>query len=110
MGRASRMDPHLYHALKEKIQSLDDTAARMTIPEGTSPTTMKSRILRVAADVNVPVTVRRVPGGLLFWKSTDDDLQQAKEVGARLQTARHGRTRGRAGRPRSAPARVGRPS
>jgi hypothetical protein len=110
MGRGPRMDPHLYHTLKEKIQSLDDTAARMTIPEDTSPTTMKNRLLRVAADVNVPVTVRRVPGGLLFWKSTDDDLQQAKEVGARLQTTQHGRTQGRAGRRRSAPARAGRPS
>ena len=58
MGRGSRMDPLLYQALKEKIQSLDHTAARMTLPEGTSPTTMKNRILRVAAEVGVPVTIR----------------------------------------------------
>jgi hypothetical protein len=88
MGRGPRMDPELYNVLKQKIQSLDDTATRLTLPEGTRPTTMKNRILRVAAELGMPLTIRRVPGGLIFWRSTDDDLQQAKEVGARLQTAR----------------------
>ena len=81
------MDPELYHALREKIQSLDNTATRLTIPESTSNTTMKNRILRVAAEMGIPVTIRRVPGGLLFWRSTDEDLQQAAEVAARLQGA-----------------------
>jgi hypothetical protein len=94
MGRGPRMDPELYHAFKEKIQSLDDTAARLTLPEGTSPTTMKNRILRVAAELNTPVTVRRIPGGLLFWRSTAEDRQQATEISQRLQTARtKGQTR-----------------
>ena len=65
-------------------------AVRMTIPEGTSPTTMKNRILRVAAELRIPVTIRKVPGGLLFWRSTDEDIQQAKEVRDRLQTAQRG--------------------
>jgi hypothetical protein len=101
MSRGPRMDPELYAALKQKIQSLDATAARLVLPEGTNPTTMKNRILRVAAELGVPVTVRKIPGGLIFWRSTDDDIQQAKEVGARLQTA-HGRpqTRPRGRRPR----------
>jgi hypothetical protein len=42
------------------------------------------------------VTIRKVPGGLLFWRSTDDDIRQAKEVANRLQSAQ----RGRRGRPR----------
>jgi hypothetical protein len=88
MGRGPRMNSELYDALKDKIQSLEDTATRMPLPEGTSLTTMKNRILRMARELNVPVTVRRVPGGLLFWRSTDEDLQQAQEVGARLQTGR----------------------
>ena len=95
MGRGPRMDPELYHAFKEKIQSLDNTATRITLPEGTSPTTMKNRILRVAAELNTPITVRRVPGGLLFWRSTAEDLAQAKEVAQRLVGARRGRSRGR---------------
>ena len=100
MSRGLRMDPELYHALREKIQSLDNTATRLTIPEGASTTTMKNRILRVAAEMGIPVTIRRVPGGLLFWRSTDEDLQQAAEVVARLQgapqpsrTTRRGRRR-----------------
>jgi hypothetical protein len=98
MSRGLRMDPELYHALREKIQSLDNTATRLTIPEGTSTTTMKNRILRVAAEMSIPVTIRLVPGGLLFWRSTDEDLQQATEVDGQLQLARqapHTTRRGR---------------
>ena len=42
MGRGPRMNPELYNALKQKIQSLDTTATRMPLPEGTNPTTMKN--------------------------------------------------------------------
>ncbi len=96
MGRGPRMDPELYQAFKEKLQSLDNTATRLTLPEGTSPTTMKNRLLRVAAEIKVPVTIRKVSGGLLFWRSTSEDLEQAKAVAQRLQPARR---KGR-GRPR----------
>jgi hypothetical protein len=73
----------------------------MMIPDGTSRATMKNRIQRVAAELGIPVTIRRVSGGLLFWRSTDEDIQLAQEVGSRLQTAQrrpHARPRGR--RPR----------
>ena len=75
MSPGPRMDAELYHALKEKIQALNTTAARMSLSEGTSPTTMKNRILRVAVELKIPVTIRKVPGGLIFWRSTDEDLQ-----------------------------------
>ena len=95
IGRGPRMDPALYQALKENIQSLDDPAILFTLSEGTSPTTMKNRLLRVAAELNTPITVRRVPGGLLFWRSTAEDRQQATEVSQRLQSTRStGQTRG----------------
>jgi hypothetical protein len=58
------------------------------VPEGTSDTTMKNRIRRIARDLNVPVPVRRVPGGMIFWRSNDKDIQQAQETASRLQTAR----------------------
>jgi hypothetical protein len=99
MGRGPRMDPELYHTLKERIASLGNTAIRVTLPEGISPATMKNRVLRAAAELNIPVTVRRVPGGLLFWCSTDEDLTQATEVAQRLHTAQR-RRRGRPGRRR----------
>jgi hypothetical protein len=101
MGRGPRMNPELYHALKQKIQSLEDTATCIPLPEGTNPTTMRIRILRVATELNIPITVRKIPGGLLFWRSADEDIQQAKEVGARLQTAqRRPQARPRGRRPR----------
>jgi len=102
MSRGPRMNPELYNALKQKIQSLDTTATRMPLPEGTNPTTMKNRIIRVAAELGVPVTVRKVPGGLIFWRSTDEDLRQAQEVAVRLQSARQPPPTDRRGRRRRA--------
>jgi len=34
MGRGPRMDPELYQAFKDKIQSLDNTATRLTFRRG----------------------------------------------------------------------------
>jgi hypothetical protein len=87
ISRGPRIDPELYDALKQNIQSLENTATRMPLPEATSPTTMKNRMLHVAAELGIPVTIRRVPRGLIFWRSTNEDLQQAKEVAKRLQVA-----------------------
>jgi hypothetical protein len=107
MGRGPHMDPVLYQTLREKIQSLDNTAARMLLPEGATPAAMKNRILRVAAEINVPVTIRKVPGGLLFWRSTEEDRQQAQETASRLrgrrqqQTAQRPQTRPRGRRRRA---------
>ena len=59
---------------------------------------MRRYLLRIARELNAPVTVRRVPGGLLFWRSSDADMQQAQEVGKRLQGTRQKRSRARGGR------------
>jgi hypothetical protein len=88
MSRGPRMDPERYRALKENIQFLSQTTIRTTIPEGTNPTTMKNCIHRRAAKLGMPVTVRTIPGGLLFWRSTAEDLHQVQQVVARLQSAR----------------------
>jgi hypothetical protein len=60
MSRGPRIDPELYDALKENVQSLDTIATRMPLPDGTHPTTMNNRILRVAAELGIPVTIRSV--------------------------------------------------
>jgi hypothetical protein len=91
MSPGPRLELELYHALKEKIESLNNASTPLTISEDTSTTTMKNRILRVAAALGIPVTVRRVAVGLLFWRSTDDDVQQAQEVAGRLQSAQRNR-------------------
>jgi hypothetical protein len=91
MGHGPRMDPRLYQELKTRLTALSSRAVHMTIPEDTSPNTMKNRVLRMAAALGIPVTIRKVPGGLLFWRSTDEDVQQAKEVAGRLQSAQRRR-------------------
>jgi len=98
MGRAPRMPADLYDALRTRIASLDAQAVRITLPQDASLATMKNRILRVAEELRVPVTIRKVFGGLLFWRSTDEDIHQAHEIASRLQRARRSpqtRTRGR---------------
>ena len=87
MGRGPRMEPMLYDTLRQKIQSLSTGATRIHLGPEITPQRMKSYILRIARELNVPVTVRRVPGGVIFWRSSEEDLQQAKEVGSRLQIA-----------------------
>jgi hypothetical protein len=77
MSRGPRMNLELYMALKQNIPSLDNTAPRLLLPDGTNPTTMKNRILRVAAELGIAMTIRRVSGGLFCWRSSDADLQQA---------------------------------
>ena len=91
MGRGPRMEPMLYDTLRKKIQSLSDQAAHIRLGAEISPIRMKNYVLRIARDIKVPVTVRRVPGGVIFWRSTDEDIQQAKDVASRLQTTRQKR-------------------
>jgi hypothetical protein len=101
MGRDPRMEPMLYDTLRQKIQSLSHEAVRIHLGPEIRPERMKNSLLRIAHELNVPVTVRRVPGGVIFWRSADEDLQQAQAIAARLQSARQpppARPRGR--RPR----------
>jgi hypothetical protein len=81
MGRVSRMEPMLYDTLRKKIQSLSDQAIRIRLGPEITPARMKTYILRIARELNIPVTVRRVPGGLIFRRSSEEDIQQVKEVG-----------------------------
>jgi hypothetical protein len=96
------MEPMLYETLRQKIQSLSTDATRIHLGPEMTPTRMKTYLQAIARDLNVPITIRRVPGGLLFWRSSEEDLQQAQDIASRLQTARQrpqSRPRGR--RPRS---------
>jgi hypothetical protein len=88
MGQRPRMEPMLYDTLRQKIQALSTTAARVRLGPEITPLRMKNYILRIARELEVPVTVRRVPGGVIFWRSTDEDLHQAQEASNRLQSAR----------------------
>ena len=88
MGRGPRMEPMLYDTLRQKIQSLSSEAVRIHLGPEIRPERMKNYILRIARELNVPVTVRRVPGGVLFWRASEEDLHQAQEIAGRLQSAR----------------------
>jgi hypothetical protein len=86
MSRGPRMEPMLYETLRQKIQSLSTDATRVRLGPEISQQRMRNYILHIARELNVPVTVRRVPGGVIFWRSSAEDLQQAKEMASRLQT------------------------
>ena len=88
MGRGPRMEPMLYETLRQKIQTLSGEAVRIHLGPEIMPTRMENYLMHIAHELNIPITIRRVPGGLLFWRSTAEDLQQAQDVATRLQSAR----------------------
>jgi hypothetical protein len=101
MGRGPRMEPLLYDTLRQQIEALSEQATRIHLGPEIRPERMKNYILRIARELNVPVTVRKVAGGVLFWRASEEDVQQAQEVGARLQKGqRQQTTRPRGRRPR----------
>ncbi len=106
MGRGPRMEPLLYDTLRQKIQALTDQAARIRLGPEISPVRMKNYLLRLARELNVSVTVRRVSGGVIFWRSSDEDVQQAQEIAQRLQSAQR-KPRRQPGRRRPARSRAG---
>src|ERR687884_1961500 len=80
MGRGPRMEPLLYDTLRNKIQALTSEATRIRLGPEISPTRMKRYLLSMARELEVPITVRRVPDGVLFWRSSEEDLQQSRDV------------------------------
>jgi hypothetical protein len=102
MGRGPRMEPMLYDTLRQKIQALSREAVRIHLGPEIRPERMKNYLLRIARELNVPVTVRRVPGGVIFWRSSEEDTQQAQETASRLQSARQPPQATRPGRRRRA--------
>jgi hypothetical protein len=88
MGRGPRMELMLYETLRKKIQDLSTAAVRIHLGPEITPQRMKNYLLQIARELNVPITVRRVPGGVIFWRSTEEDTQQAQEIADRLQPSR----------------------
>jgi hypothetical protein len=106
MGRGPRMEPLLYDTIKTKIQALADDAVRIRLGPEITQQRMRNYLLRIARELNVPVTVRKVPGGVIFWRSSDEDVHQARELSTRLRGTRHTRSRARGSqrqRPRTRP-------
>jgi hypothetical protein len=69
------MEPMLYDTLRQKIQALSSEAVRIHLGPEIRPERMKNYLLRIARELNVPVTVRRVPGGVIFWRSSELDAR-----------------------------------
>jgi hypothetical protein len=89
MGRGGpRIEPMLYETLRTKIQSLSSEAVRIHLGPEIRPQRMKKYLLRIATELGIPVTVRRVPGGVIFWRSSEEDLQQAQETASQLRGRR----------------------
>ena len=101
MGRGPRMEPLLYDTLKQKIQALSEDAVRIRLGPEITLQRMRNYILRIARELDVPVSVRKVPGGVIFWRSSDEDKHQAQEMAQRLRGTRHTRSRARGHRRRA---------
>ena len=102
MGRGPRMEPRLYDTLRQKLQALSTEATRIRLGPEIRPERMKQYLLRMARELNVPVTVRKVPGGVVFWQATEEDQEQAQAVSQRLRGTKASPQAARRGRPRRA--------
>ena len=102
MGRGPRMEPMLYDTLRQKIQTLTTEATRIRLGPEMRPARMKTYLLRLARELKVPVTVRKVPGGVVFWRATAEDQAQAQAVSQRLRGTKPTPQAPRRGRPRRA--------
>ena len=102
MGRGPRMEPLLYDTLRQKIQALSTEATRIRLGPEIRPERMKQYLLRIARELNVLITVRKVPGGIVFWRATEEDQEQAQAVSQRLLGTRAAANAPRRGRSRSA--------
>ena len=102
LGRGPRMEPMLYDTLRQKIQTLTTEATRIRLGPEMRPARMKHYLLRLARELNVPVTVRKVPGGVVFWRATAEDQAQAQAVSQRLRGTKPTPQAPRRGRPRRA--------
>src|SRR5919109_5003551 len=100
MGRGPRMEPLLYATLTKKMQALSGDAVRIHLGSEIRPERMRRYIQRIAHELGVPVTVRRVAGGVIFWRATQEEQQQAQEMARRLQNARQQRSTHSKGRQR----------
>jgi hypothetical protein len=102
MGRGPRMEPLLYDTLRTKLQALSTDATRIHLGPEIQPARMKNYLLRIARELNVPVAVRKVPGGVVFWRATEEDQEQAQAVSQRLHKPQSKPQAPRRGRPRRA--------
>jgi hypothetical protein len=97
----ARMELMLYDTLRQKIQSLSSEAVRIHLGPEIRPQRMKNDLLNIARELNVPITVRRVSGGVIFWRSSNEYIQQAQETASRLRGRRQQETAQR--RPQTRP-------
>ena len=100
MGRGPRMEHMLYDTLTKKIQALAADAVRVHLGPEIRPERMRRYIQRMAHELGIPVTIRRVAGGVIFWRATEEERQQAQAVASRLQSARQQRSTQSKGRQR----------
>src|SRR5918998_563047 len=100
MGRGPRMEPLLYDTLRTKIQSLSTDATRIRLGPEIRPERMKNYLLRIARELNVPVTVRKAPGGVVFWRATEEDQKETQAISQRLRRTQPTPQAPRRGRPR----------
>ena len=57
---------------------LSPDAVRIPLGPEITPQRRRNDRQAIAREQNLPITVRRVPGGLLFWRSREEGLQQAR--------------------------------
>ena len=79
------------------------TPPRMRLGPELSSARMKRALQAIARELNIPVTVRRVPGGLMCWRARAEDREHSHDVATRRpSTQQHQPAHPRGCRPKGA--------
>ena len=85
IGRGPRLEPRLYDSLRQKLQALSTGAVRLRLGPELTPAQMARYVRAIAHQLEIPVVTRRVPGGIVFWRASEDDRREAEALARRLQ-------------------------
>jgi hypothetical protein len=85
MGRGPRMEPMLYQTLRQKIQALSTEAVRIHLGPEITPARMGRYVRAIARQLEIPVAIRRLPGGVVFWRASEEDLREAEALAERFR-------------------------
>jgi hypothetical protein len=102
MGRGPHMEPLLYDTLRTKIQALSTEATRIRLGPEIRPARMKNYLLRMARELHVPVVVRNILDGVVFWHATAEDQEHAQAISQHVRRTPPVPQAPRRGRPRRA--------
>jgi hypothetical protein len=81
MVRVGRMDPEMHHDLSDALDQMKENPEQafvLKLPEDMKYLTARMWLLRLALQMELPLTIRKAEGGraIVFWRASEAEVQQ----------------------------------